>query len=161
MIDAGAHRCVLLLEDIDAAFLDKRGADSAADAVKYAGAGSLTLSGVLNALDGVASCEERVVFMTTNHPERLDAALIRPGRVDRRVYVGDASDVQVREMFAKFFEAADDALGRCFLEALRSAFPGRGISCAQLQGHFVMYKDDAQGAVDNVARVMGAEVPRP
>ena len=44
----------------------------------------LTFSGLLNAIDGVTSTEGRIVFMTTNYPERLDAALIRPGRVDFR-----------------------------------------------------------------------------
>ena len=40
----------------------------------------VSFSGLLNALDGVAAGEERVVFMTTNFIDRLDPALIRPGR---------------------------------------------------------------------------------
>jgi ATP-dependent 26S proteasome regulatory subunit len=39
----------------------------------------LDLAGLLNALDGVVDCPGRIVVMTTNHPERLDPALIRPG----------------------------------------------------------------------------------
>ena len=39
----------------------------------------LDLSGVLNVLDGVVDCPERILVMTTNHPEKLDPALIRPG----------------------------------------------------------------------------------
>jgi chaperone BCS1 len=39
----------------------------------------VTFSGLLNVLDGVASTEERILFMTTNHIERLDPALIRTG----------------------------------------------------------------------------------
>lgn len=42
----------------------------------------VTFSGLLNAIDGVASADERILFMTTNHVDRLDPALIRPGRVD-------------------------------------------------------------------------------
>jgi hypothetical protein len=34
------------------------------------------LSGLLNALDGVASAEERIIFLTTNHVEQLDEALV-------------------------------------------------------------------------------------
>jgi SpoVK/Ycf46/Vps4 family AAA+-type ATPase len=41
----------------------------------------VTFSGLLNVLDGVASAEERILFMTTNHIERLDPALIRTGHL--------------------------------------------------------------------------------
>lgn len=44
----------------------------------------ISLSGLLNIIDGVASHEGRVLIMTTNHPEKLDEALIRPGRVDHQ-----------------------------------------------------------------------------
>lgn len=42
----------------------------------------LTLSGILNTLDGVISLDEKLVFMTTNHLDLMDPALIRKGRVD-------------------------------------------------------------------------------
>ena len=45
----------------------------------------MSLSGLLNALDGVASQEGRILIMTTNHIEKLDSALIRPGRIDLRL----------------------------------------------------------------------------
>ena len=40
------------------------------DPAAYAGMGHLTFSGLLNALDGVAAAEGRIVFMTTNHIDR-------------------------------------------------------------------------------------------
>lgn len=43
----------------------------------------LTLSGVLNALDGILESENRMIVITTNHIEKLDPALIRPGRIDK------------------------------------------------------------------------------
>ena len=46
------------------------------DPTVYAGMGRLTLSGLLNALDGVASAEARIIFMTTNYVDRLDFYLI-------------------------------------------------------------------------------------
>ena len=55
-------------------------------------AGRLSLSGLLNILDGVASQEGRVLIMTTNHIEKLDKALIRPGRVDMSVRFGLADE---------------------------------------------------------------------
>ena len=48
----------------------------------------LNLAGLLNVLDGVVDTPERIVVMTTNHPEILDPALIRPGRIDQRLLLG-------------------------------------------------------------------------
>ncbi|CAB4413218.1 unnamed protein product [Rhizophagus irregularis] len=75
----------MLLEDIDAAFTQKR---QPTDQQGYQS--MVTFSGLLNALDGVASSEERIIFMTTNHVELLDKALIRPGRIDVKELLGDA-----------------------------------------------------------------------
>ena len=51
----------------------------------------VTFSGLLNALAGVTSTEERLIFMTTNHIEKLDPALIRPGRVDLKIHIGNVT----------------------------------------------------------------------
>lgn len=55
------------------------------DGTKATGEGGVTFSGLLNALDGAAAQEGRLLFMTTNHIEKLDSALIRPGRCDYRL----------------------------------------------------------------------------
>lgn len=68
----------------------------------------ISLSGLLNAIDGVATHEGRVLIMTTNHPELLDAALVRPGRVDRRVEFRLAMREQVRELFVRMYAASDE-----------------------------------------------------
>lgn len=60
-------------------------------------------AGLLNAIDGVAAQEGRLLFMTTNHPERLSSALTRPGRVDVRVEFRPASRDQAQCFFAAFF----------------------------------------------------------
>lgn len=54
----------------------------------YDGLNRVTFSGLLNCLDGVASTEARILFMTTNYLERLDPALVRPGRIDVKEYIG-------------------------------------------------------------------------
>ncbi|KAJ8129884.1 hypothetical protein O1611_g3749 [Lasiodiplodia mahajangana] len=64
----------------------------------------ISLSGLLNAIDGVASHEGRVLIMTTNIPESLDYALIRPGRVDLQVQFTYASKDQARELFIRMYE---------------------------------------------------------
>lgn len=56
----------------------------------------LTLADLLNVVDGIGASEDRVLFMTANHPETLDFALTRPGRVDRRFYIDYARDEELR-----------------------------------------------------------------
>ncbi|EAA31877.3 hypothetical protein GE21DRAFT_7334 [Neurospora crassa] len=65
----------------------------------------ISLSGLLNAIDGVASHEGRVLIMTTNKPEKLDEALLRPGRVDIQIAFLNATQEQVRELFERMYEA--------------------------------------------------------
>jgi chaperone BCS1 len=67
----------------------------------------ISLSGLLNAIDGVASHEGRILIMTTNHPEDLDPALIRPGRVDRKVEFRLAGPEQTRELFKRMYATRD------------------------------------------------------
>lgn len=65
---------------------------------------SISLSGLLNAIDGVASHEGRILIMTTNKPESLDEALIRPGRVDVQVGFKNATGEQATELFYRMYE---------------------------------------------------------
>lgn len=102
----------------------------------------VTFSGFLNALDGVASGEERIVFMTTNHPERLDPALIRPGRVDLAMLIDDATPSQARRLFTRFYADADKSLLAEYTDQLKALLQtemdkGRRISMAALQGLFI------------------------
>jgi len=75
---------IILLEDIDGIFV-------ARESVNQGREGGVSFSGLLNALDGVRSQEGRILFMTTNHREKLDPALMRPGRADFHAYLGNAS----------------------------------------------------------------------
>lgn len=63
----------------------------------------ITLSGLLNALDGMQTPKGVKFFMTTNHIEKLDAALLRPGRTDVRVHLGEATDWQKAQLYMRFF----------------------------------------------------------
>jgi mitochondrial chaperone BCS1 len=64
-----------------------------------------TLTGLLNVLDGVTSQEGRVVFMTSNFASELDEALIRPGRIDKMVYMGHIGYAAMKEMFIRMYRA--------------------------------------------------------
>lgn len=89
----------------------------------------ITFSGLLNALDGVASAEERIIFLTTNHVENLDPALIRPGRVDLKEFLGNATELQIRNMFRRFYGDDEKALEDAFVQRIA----GKDISTAGLQ----------------------------
>ncbi|KAJ6594876.1 hypothetical protein B0H19DRAFT_1096992 [Mycena capillaripes] len=69
---------------------------------------TLSLSGLLNALDGVAAAEGRILFATTNHLEKLDPALSRPGRMDVWVEFKNSSKWQAEALFRNFFPSTDE-----------------------------------------------------
>ena len=129
------RRCIVLLEDIDSAGISRPKPDStedsdttdekqkqkkqppvattqpkdlslpaAAKATKRL-VNAISISGLLNAIDGVASSEGRVLIMTTNYPEKLDEALVRPGRVDLKVSFDLASKQQIKELFLRMYSA--------------------------------------------------------
>lgn len=75
------------------------GGDSGGDEDK------LSLSGLLNVLDGVVDSPGRIVIMTTNHPELLDPALIRPGRIDKKLLLGTMAAADVISMLQHYFVA--------------------------------------------------------
>lgn len=83
---------VLLLEDVDVVVPLRD--DEKQDQV--------TLSGLLNTLDGVATPHGLITIMTTNIPDRLDEALVRPGRVDMKVEIGYMDADQLRRIVARF-----------------------------------------------------------
>lgn len=75
-------RSILVIEDIDCS-VQTRDRQQGGD--QYDGSNStFTLSGLLNFIDGLwSSCgDERIIVFTTNHKDRLDPALLRPGRMD-------------------------------------------------------------------------------
>lgn len=68
----------------------------------------ITLSGLLNAIDGVNEAEGRILIMTTNKPETLDDALIRPGRIDKKFLFDLCTREQIGDMYKMFFDVECD-----------------------------------------------------
>jgi chaperone BCS1 len=100
----------------------------------------LNLAGLLNVLDGVVDTPGRIVIMTTNHPEKLDPALIRPGRVNKKVYLGRIKVAQALAMMRHYFgpvAAADEA-------DLCSFFQDEVLSPADLEGMCAEHDDVPQ-----------------
>ncbi|KAI4519963.1 P-loop containing nucleoside triphosphate hydrolase protein [Schizophyllum commune] len=110
------EKCIALMEDIDAAFVKSTAARDTDDGAhndpnnKAGGASNqntiasrVSLSGLLNALDGVGAQEGRILFATTNHYDALDPALCRPGRMDVHIEFRLASRHQACELFKHFY----------------------------------------------------------
>ena len=115
---------VLLFEDIDcmksgdARTQEKeqnQGQDPKAHAQRENQFG-VTLSGLLNALDGFRAPDNVLFVMTSNHIEALDQALLRPGRIDYRLYLGKASEHQKIELYRRFFPNASLVEAQLFVE---------------------------------------------
>jgi chaperone BCS1 len=130
LFNALPRRCVVLLEDIDTAGLkrdeeahdeDPEPAENHSledptglqrmenrDGPRRPKKQGIALSGLLNAIDGVASHEGRLLIMTTNLKTKLDPALIRPGRVDMQIEFSLATNEQIRELFVRMFTDDND-----------------------------------------------------
>lgn len=149
LLTMAPEQSIILLEDIDAAFVSRD--ISAESNVAYQGLSRLTLSGLLNALDGVASAEARIIFMTTNYVERLDPALIRPGRVDVKEKIDYATDYQLQQMYLRFYPEESQAMAEKFSKSAQDE--NAKISLAQVQGLFLQYKSEPQTVIDNVEQL--------
>jgi SpoVK/Ycf46/Vps4 family AAA+-type ATPase len=65
---------------------------------------ALDLSFLLNLLDGTLEANGRILIITTNFPERIDRALIRPGRIDMIVHFQKCTLAVLNEMVASFYD---------------------------------------------------------
>jgi chaperone BCS1 len=166
-------RCIVLLEDIDAVWAgrDQRQERHITDnsSESSASLSNVTLSGLLNVLDGVGSQEGRLLIMTTNKPEQLDPALVRPGRVDFKVFLGNISQSSARAMFMRMFspellswaqmagDSADSLDRHVSLEKLKmlagtfaEQVPDDTLTPSQLQGFFQRHLSSATQAAEAI-----------
>ena len=84
---------------------------------------------------------------------RLDPALIRPGRIDVKEYVGYCSQYQVEQMFKRFFNTPNNIEKAQAFAAKVMSF-GKNVSPAQIQGYFMMHKmSNTDEVIANVADI--------
>jgi chaperone BCS1 len=140
--DLPSDSAIVLIEDVDCVFQQRESSDDKDS--------KITFSGLLNAIDGVVAAEGRILVMTTNFPDKLDAALIRPGRCDVQVLVKNADEDQARRLFLRFF-GGQETLAREF-----GVLAGTGnMSMAKLQGHLLKYAEhNPQDAITNFTELL-------
>ncbi|QCD91062.1 AAA-ATPase At5g17760-like isoform X1 [Vigna unguiculata] len=114
---ATANRSILVIEDIDCSvdLPERRHGDGRKQTDVQAHRASdgwmqLTLSGLLNFIDGLwSSCgDERIIIFTTNHKERLDPALLRPGRMDMHIHMSYCSYQGFKLLASNYLETSSE-----------------------------------------------------
>lgn len=98
-------KSIVLFEDIDASKSSKKRETESVEKEKQnsGSAFGVSLSGLLNSLDGLSAPSDVIFVMTTNNKNSLDPALLRPGRIDYQLFLGDADDFQKRNFYLRFF----------------------------------------------------------
>lgn len=126
---------IVLIEDIDCAQSSKsRETDEGKKDDDEESGSKVTKAGLLNALDGITTPDGRIFILTTNYPERLDPALVRPGRAD------------VKEHFGYFDPAEQSIMAERFYGKDQFAPLPEAVSPAQMQAAFTMFPDDPAAA---------------
>jgi hypothetical protein len=103
----------------------------------------LNLSGLLNVLDGVVDTPGRMLVMTSNHPEMLDPALVRPGRIDKKVLLGHLCYEDLVRMMEHYFQVPStlDENQLCRLKAVMEDSPGLQLTPAQVEQMACEYEE--------------------
>lgn len=72
--------------------------------LKQLNSDTITLSDILNIIDGVLETPGRILILTSNFPDKLDKALLRPGRIDLIVHFKECDTDQLKDMFTHFYQ---------------------------------------------------------
>ncbi|CAO0795821.1 unnamed protein product [Mucor circinelloides] len=145
---------ILVMEDIDHCVIKDPNSENDTSSAK------ISMSGLLNALDGVVAQEGSMVFMTCNNVSRIQPALLRPGRIDMKMELGYADKTQINKMFWRFMgeddiEFSDDDMegedgaekkrAKIYSEELKTLaqkftdmIPNLYVTPAELQNFFIM-----------------------
>jgi chaperone BCS1 len=127
----------------------------------------VTLSGLLNAIDGASAPQGHILIMTTNHPELLDPALIRPGRVDVHVKFEYATKKQIQDLFIKMYTPhSRDKPARFdtsnvpeLANLFASIVPADKFTPAEIQQFLLFHRIRPQAAVDGAINFVRQKLP--
>lgn len=136
----------LILEDIDSLFIERKSGDTNKNRI--------TFSGLLNILDGIATPDGLITFITTNHKNKLDPALIRPGRIDYVMKFGYITKNQIKSMFIKFsnLQEKEEQNNKFikFWDVIKDVECKDKLTTGLLQQYLFKYLDDSDAMIENV-----------
>ena len=127
----------------------------------------LSFAGILNAIDGIAAQTGRLLFMTTNYKDKLDSALIRPGRIDYQIEFREATTAQIKDLFFNFYKpvssgsepeiestkckkerlaaiATEEQRLKLLGQQFSARMPQNKFTMAQVQGMFMRHRHDPE-----------------
>jgi hypothetical protein len=137
------RKSILVLEDIDCVGINGMDRDSTEKSTNISiSTNSLTMSGLLNALDGIIPLDEKIVIMTTNHIQKLDKALIRSGRCDLKVELVPLKKIEIEEFIELYFEEK------------RSVSEKLEIRGSDLQSLYLEHKNDIETFLDELNKTL-------
>jgi len=119
---------ILLLEDIDALFKERKTDDFK---------NMISFSGMLNCLDGICFKEGLITIMTTNYKNKLDPALNRPGRIDYIMDFGYSTKAEIKMMYEKYYPKPMHSFEK-FYKKIRNS----KLTMATIQGYFLEHMTD-------------------
>ena len=115
---------IILIEDLDTLCEETRRQDR------------ITLSGILNILDGASEIlDGKICFITTNHIDKINNAILRPGRINKIIHFNYMNSIQIQNMVKFFIE--DSKIQQQLIDYLKG-----NISPARLQDFLYRYHDD-------------------
>ncbi|OWM88788.1 AAA-ATPase At5g17760-like [Punica granatum] len=152
-----ASRSILVIEDIDCSIDLPDRLPTSEENSKNNIRPQLTLSGLLNFIDGLwSSCgDERIIIFTTNHVEKLDPALLRPGRMDMHIHMSYCTFHGFVLLASNYLGISEADLSRRYchvLEEIKGLIAGTKVTPAEVAEEF-MKNEDPEVALDGIAQL--------
>ena len=129
------NNAVLVIEDIDSLYVGRTKEVNTVTNVSF--------SCLLNFLDGIGRKHGLITFITTNYKEKLDPALIRPGRIDKEYKFLFPNECQIKNMFIKYFPKQIDDFENIYLK-----LENKKICISKLQEFFFQNREN--NILDNI-----------
>jgi len=150
-------KTVMLLEDIDCLFEKRTSVETQ----------SFTFSNLLNILDGVLFKHGIIVFITTNHPEKLDHALLRQGRTDLIIELNYPNKTEIEKLFRDMLGSKHYATAEATTDAFKAfyaAIKDKQLPMSAIVNFLFRYRDKHMDALKElldgdtfIKRVTGQE----
>lgn len=142
---------IVLLEDVDQAGGAVKNRDKKKDLVEAIGDSMsyLTMSGMLNAFDGVIGLDDLIVIMTTNKPDDLDDAIRRKSRIDNEYLIGELTSKEIWNYMVQMYEL-DREMQQIWCVPFM-AYDIRLPGC-EVENAFKEFPDDPGGFLDEIAK---------
>jgi chaperone BCS1 len=119
----------------------------------------LSLSSILNVIDGVDATEGRVLVMTTKDLNKLDVALTRAGRIDVQIKFDYPSSDSIKRLFQTIYTPSDDEnhtpiadtppedMLEVLADEFAAAVTGKNLSPADIQCYLLQHKNKPEVAI--------------